>query len=160
MPYMPASRKVKERGKSSFGQKIVPIIDWAVIAVVLIVAVFIIVGYLQPVVKKPVTPRIIDGRAFKVQLFGGCRRPDEVMKIAEQLRKIGIDVVEIKNESGFTYPKSLIVDRVGNKAVADSLAHLLGLPESRVIVQKYNLMLDATIVIGLDYPRIIQQLNG
>jgi len=141
-------------------QKANAFLDWSIIAVLAAVAIVIIVGYLQPVVEKQTEPRLIDGRAIKVQLFGGCRRPGDVMQIAESLRKLGIDVVEIENESGFTYPSSLVVDRLGNPSIADSLCSLLGLPEDRIVLQKYSLMLDATIVIGLDYPKILEKLGS
>ncbi len=157
---MSVSRKEKDKSSSSIGRKLALIGDWIIIVLFFLIALFIIVGYLQPVVEKEGITPIIDGRAIKVQLFGGCRRPDEVMEIAELLRKIGIDVMEIQSTSGFTYPNSLIVDRTGNSAVADSLAKILGLSKDRVVVQKYNLMLDATIVIGLDYPSIKKKLNG
>lgn len=157
---MSASRKEKDKKEPSFSRKLAPILDWAIIIIFVLTALFIIVGYLQPVVHRERDTKVIDGRAFKVQVFGGCGRPDAVMEIAEQFRKNGIDVLEIETESGFTYPYSLIVDRVGNKAVADSLASLLGLSENRVVLQKYNLMLDATIVVGLDYPIILKHLNG
>jgi len=135
---MSVSRKEKDQHSSSFGRKLALIGDWIIIALFFIIVLFIAVGYLQPVVEKPGVPPIIDGRAIKVQLFGGCRRPDEVMEIAELLRKLGIDVMEIQSTSGFTYPNSLIVDRTGNPSVADSLAKLLGLPNERVVIQKYN----------------------
>lgn len=157
---MSAPRKEKDRQESTLGRKIIAIADWAIIIVVLLIAVFIIVGYLQPVVEKPSARKIPDGRSFKVQLIGGCRRPDEVKNIAEKLRKAGIDVIEIQSAGSFTYPSSLVIDRTGNNAVADSIARLLGLSSDKVVIQKYNLMLDATIVIGLDYPTITKKLSG
>ncbi|HHS50051.1 MAG TPA: LytR family transcriptional regulator [candidate division Zixibacteria bacterium] len=135
-------------------------IDWAIIIVVLVAGFFIVAKYLMPPKHEP-SPRVLpDKGAIKVELFGGCGRRTEVLKIADMLREIGIDVVDIKQESGFLYPASLIVDRTGAPLVADSLARLVGLPPDRVVIQRYNLMFDATIVVGLDYLVIIEKLKG
>ena len=145
------SRKADSENKRG----ITRILDYFVIAVLGLAAIFITVGYFLPPEEQPPAREIPDGRSIKVQLFGGCGRGSEVMRLADRLREIGIDVVDIHKESGNLYPYSLVVDRRGNSAVAESLAHLLGLPEDRVVVQRYNLMVDATIVVGLDYTGLL-----
>ncbi|MCK5832868.1 LytR C-terminal domain-containing protein [bacterium] len=141
-------------------KKTLKVFDWAVIIVLTFVGFFIVGKYLIPEKEEPFSRRIPDKGAIKVELFGGCGKGQDVLKIAELLREMGVDVVDIKQESGYLYPSSLIVDRVGNATVAESLAYLTGLPDDRIILQRYELMVDATIVVGLDYLTIIKKLKG
>jgi len=50
---------------------------------------------------------------------------------------------------------SMIIDRVGNIKNAKRVANILGIPEKNVIEQKNkNYLLDATVVIGMDYSQL------
>ena len=145
---------------SQKGSLLIGLFDWAVIVFFGLAAVIVTIGYLLPVKTEPPKSILPDGKSIKVELFGGCSRGNEVVYIAVLMRKLGIDVAEIEKESGYIYPKSLLVDRRGNPALADSLVKLLGLPKDRIVVQRYNLVVDATVVIGLDYPQIIKKLQS
>ncbi len=140
-------------------KRILKVVDWTVIVVLAIVGVYIAIQYFNPNKPEPTAKILPDKGAIKIELFGGCGRGSEVQQIGAKLREIGIDVVDLKQETGFLYPSSIIVDRVGNVQVAESLAGLFGLPRDRIVLQKYDLMVDATVVIGLDYPEILTKLK-
>ena len=156
---MAKTRKTKKKNGASGSKALLRFADWAIIIVVGLAGLFIAGKYILPKKEPPHQRRVPDKGAIEVELFGGCGRGSEVMRIAGQLRKMGIDVVNIKKESGYLYPSSLIVDRRGNNIIADSLAKLVGLPRDRIVLQRYDLMVDATIVVGLDYPTIVKKLT-
>jgi len=149
----------KNKSPSSVSNKVAGIFDWCIIAVVGLVAIVVIIGYFVPAKEPPLERKLPGAGDIKVQLFGGCGRSSVVTHIVDLLRKTGIDVVDIEEESGFIYPSCLVIDRRGNPALADSLAKVLALPNDRIVQQRYDLVVDATIVIGLDYPRIIKKLE-
>ncbi len=156
---MAATRESRKEKQNPNESKLTGLFDWTVIILFGLIAIFIVVGYILPTKIEPPKPILPDGKSIKVELFGGCGRGSEVIRIASLIRRLGIDVSEIKKESGYLYPKSLVVDRKGNPALTDSLVNLLGLPKDRVVIQRYDLIVDATVVIGLDYPLILKKLQ-
>jgi len=157
-----AKTSKKKDKTSSFKNLITRLFDWFVICTLGLIAVFILVGYLLPVKEKEVEARVPDRNSILVELFDGCGRKDVVQDIRIHLIEKGIDVPQV-SRTGYTYPVSLVVDRIGAKAnpgVADSLSRILGVSEDQVVLQRIEgLQVDATIVIGLDYPKIIEKLK-
>ena len=156
---MVRTKKGIEKRSSSGSKRHLKILDWTIIVFIVLAGGYIMWQYSVPAKELPPQHRVPDKGAIKIELFGGCGRGSEVMRIAGYLREIGVDVVDIKQESGYIYPSSLIVDRCGNSIIADSLAGLIGIPKNRVVLQRYDLMVDATIVVGLDYPTIVNKLS-
>ena len=133
--------------------------DWFVLIFFGLGLLFIFSGYLLKA-KNPTRSFDVPGKkSIKIQLFGGCGKQGEIKPIAERLRELGVDVVDITSETGNIYPVSLIIDRRGNRLVADSIASILGLSRKNIVLQRYDLIVDATVVIGLDYPHIKQKLG-
>jgi len=154
---MAISRDKKNRGNRE-EKPATRIIDWIIIIPIGLVALFVFIGYMLPPKTPEPEPILPDAGAIRIQLFGGCSRRVKVLEIGDLLREHGVDVTETVNSNSI-YPYSLVVDRIGNRSIADSLKKILGLPDDRVILQRRNMIVDATVVIGLDYPSMIDSLR-
>lgn len=76
-------------------------------------------------------------------------------KVMEYLRSKGFDVVELGNFSSQDIKTSMVIDRTGNTKNAKIVAQSLGISEKNVIEQvNRNYFLDATVVVGRDYPEL------
>jgi len=73
----------------------------------------------------------------------------------DYLKKKGYDVVNLDNYKSSDVEKTIIIDRTGDTRKAQRIAEVLGV-SGRNIIQQINrdLYLDATIVIGKDYPEL------
>ncbi len=79
-----------------------------------------------------------------------------VSGIAEQMRSYlrskGYDVVGVGNHETFTVEQTMIVDRIGNFAIAQEVAASLGLPSERIQQDlRSEFHLDVSIILGKDY---------
>lgn len=135
------------------------VFDWFVVIVLGAGLIFIFSGYLFKAKEPPKAPQIPDDRSIAIQILNGCGRPKEIMPIVQGIRELGINVADFSHEAGNIYPSSLVIDRRGNKLVADSIATIFGLSRKNIVIQRYDLNVDATVVIGLDYPHIKQKLG-
>lgn len=91
-------------------------------------------------------------RGIQVQVLNGCGAPGVAARVTRYLRKNNIDVVLRDNYKSFNVKETFILDRVDNPERMAKIARALGLPQSRIRLQKdENLQVDATIVIGADF---------
>lgn len=94
-------------------------------------------------------------RRIQVEVLNGCGVDGLAERITNYLRDKNIDVVSRGNFSHFDVPLTTVLDRVDNRERSLQIAKVLGLPESRLQIQKdSNLQLDATIVLGADYKKL------
>jgi hypothetical protein len=93
----------------------------------------------------------VPGRdAIRVEVLNASGVPGVARRGTERLRSRGFDVVYYGNASGFSPESSVVIDRAGNTAAADSVAGALGLRSVRVNPDS-TLYLDVTVVLGRDW---------
>ena len=91
-------------------------------------------------------------RGIQVQVLNGCGAPGVAAKVTRYLRQMHIDVVIRDNYRHFNVKETFILDRVGNPSRMKKIAQALGIPTSRIRLEKDQLLqVDATIVIGADF---------
>lgn len=97
----------------------------------------------------------IPSEIIQVEVLNGCGVNGIADRFTDYLRDKGVDVVNIGNYISFELEETLIIDRIGNSANANSIADILGVKE-RNVFQELNkeYFLDVSIVIGKDYPAL------
>ncbi|CAN5837136.1 LytR C-terminal domain-containing protein [soil metagenome] len=93
-----------------------------------------------------------DRDAIRVEVLNASGVSGLARRGTETLRSRGFDVVYYGNASGFSPESSVVIDRVGNVAAADSVAGALGLQSVRIEPDS-TLYLDVTVVLGRDWDR-------
>ncbi|MEX0995321.1 MAG: LytR C-terminal domain-containing protein [Balneolaceae bacterium] len=92
---------------------------------------------------------------IQLEVLNGCGVPGIASQFTATLRNFGFDVVESGNFDNFDMNESIIISRNGNMENARKIAQALGIPTERIITEKSSdFYLDATVVIGSDYPTL------
>src|SRR5437660_5327101 len=100
-----------------------------------------------PPAEQPKPQKII-----QLDLLNGSGARVVAAKFMNYLRGRGFDVVEMKNYKVSNIPRTLVVDRVGNRAAAQRIASALGISERNVIQQiNPDYFVDVSVIIGGDY---------
>jgi hypothetical protein len=92
--------------------------------------------------------------AVRVAVLNGCGKPGVVSRFVRCLRERGFDVVNGMggNADSFDFPRSVVVDRRGNRACADSVARCLGI---RAVLDQRSenpyLIEDVAVILGRDW---------
>ncbi|RMF61097.1 MAG: LytR family transcriptional regulator [Calditrichaeota bacterium] len=95
---------------------------------------------------------VIPPKPLQVEVLNGCGVSGLADRITRYLRQHGIDVVDKRNYKNFNVKQTQIIARRENTERLISIAEVLGIPVSRIKVQKKeSLQLDATIILGADY---------
>jgi biotin operon repressor len=124
-----------------------------------IVVLLLTVGYLSyayisrgansppPPAEQPKPQKVI-----QLDVLNGSGARGVAAKFMNYLRGHGFDVVEMKNYKLSNIPRTLVVDRVGNRAAAQRVASSLGVSERNVIQQiNPDYFVDVSVIIGGDY---------
>jgi hypothetical protein len=104
---------------------------------------------LRGALDGPRAPRMQGGQPVRVEVLNGTRVPRAGLALAERLRDAGFDVVDIRNADRADYEKTLVLDRVGEKRWADSVAKRLGAGDP-VRQRNDDLLLEVTVILGQD----------
>lgn len=91
---------------------------------------------------------------LRIEILNGCGIKGLAHKVANNLRKKGLNIVRIENAKNFDYQNSKLVDWKNNTADSLKLANLLQIELGDVII--YDLQektLDLTIVIGKNWKK-------
>ena len=89
---------------------------------------------------------------IQVEVLNGCGVSGIADLFTDYLRDHHIDVVNIANYNQFNIDETMVIDRIGNKANADKVAEILGVPKGHEITQiNDDYFVDVTVVIGRDY---------
>ena len=92
---------------------------------------------------------VIPDSRVRVQVLNGSDQPGLARLATERLRAAGYDVVSLGN-ARTSAASSLVLDRVGNRAHADSVARALGI--TRVETRRdTSLYLEVTVILGPDW---------
>jgi hypothetical protein len=92
------------------------------------------------------------GKPVQIDVLNGCGVSGVASRMATHLRRHGFDVVEMRNYRSFDIEETLVVDRVGNLALARRVAEVVGVSRENII-QEINpdYYVDVSVVIGRDY---------
>ena len=91
-------------------------------------------------------------KIIRVEVLNGCGRSGIAFQLARDLRKEGLDVVNIGNARNFKYRKTLVLNKSGKKGLAGKVARAIGCGEPQDRIEKKALV-DVTVIIGKDYLR-------
>lgn len=96
---------------------------------------------------------------IRVQVRNGSGIPGAAAQVTEYLREAGFDVVDFGNAEGFDEPRTVVIDRVGDRARAlEVAAALRGVPiRSEVDTSLY---LDVTVIVGRDGEELLEGSAG
>ncbi len=89
---------------------------------------------------------------IQVEVLNGCGISGVADKFTDFLRKHHFDVVQEGNYRSFDVDNTLVIDRTGNKQVAEKVAEALGVKKKNIIQQvDKDYLLDVSVVIGRDF---------
>lgn len=141
--------------KSSQQQKFLLVINLLLAAVSATLLIVIIIKII-PLFKKEIQPQNKISHIIQVEVLNACGSAGLADKFTDLLRSKKFDVVKTGNFSSFDIDNSFVIDRVGNKQYAYSLADSIGISKSNVIQQfNKNYYLDVTLVIGKDFNKFL-----
>jgi hypothetical protein len=126
-------------------------------ALVLVLAYALATRFLLPEATptRSANPAGLLGDIVQVEVLNGCGAPGVAADVTRFLRDHHFDVVASGNYVDFAQPHSLVIDRVGNREAALRVAAILGIDEAYVREEiGPNYFVDASVVIGRDYPRL------
>lgn len=88
---------------------------------------------------------------IRIEVLNGAGVAGLARDATERLRGIGFDVVFFGNAGRFDHARSVVLDRAGDPARARAVAAALGIDSVASAVDS-TLFLDATVVLGSDWP--------
>ena len=99
------------------------------------------------------------GERVRVEVLNAAGIPGLARTATDRLRDAGFDVVYFGNNRGFAPESSLVLDRVGKRALADDVARAIDIP--RVLSRPdTTLYLEVTVVLGKDWSGIPADTTG
>jgi hypothetical protein len=106
-----------------------------------------------------VTRHSLERARIRVQVRNGSGIPGAAAQVTEYLREAGFDVVDFGNAEGFDEPRTVVIDRVGDRDRALEVAAVLrGVPiRSEVDTSLY---LDVTVLVGRDAEALLAESAG
>ncbi|MEP0861111.1 MAG: LytR C-terminal domain-containing protein [Ignavibacterium sp.] len=138
-------------------QKFLAVIN-LLLAAVSVTLLIVIITKILPLFEKEEQPENKTSHIIQVEVLNGCGTAGLADKFTDLLRSKKFDVVKTGNFASFDIDNSFVIDRVGNKEFAYSLADSIGIPKSNVIQQfNRNYYLDVTLVIGKDFNNLLNQ---
>lgn len=94
--------------------------------------------------------------AGRLEVLNASGRGGLARAATDRLRSGGFDVVYFGNAPASAGDSSAVIDRMGNDAVARAAARHLGIERVRS-AQDTTLFLDATVIIGKDWPPLSER---
>lgn len=138
-------------------QKFLAVINLLLVSVSLALLVIIILKVI-PLFSEKQQPVQKSNHVIQVEVLNACGAAGLADKFTDLLRSKKFDVVKIGNFASFDVDNSFIIDRVGNKSFAYSLADSIGISKQNVIQQfNKNYYLDVTLIIGKDFNNYLNQ---
>jgi hypothetical protein len=91
----------------------------------------------------------------QVEVLNGCGVAGVAKKTTDYLRTDDIDVVSMGNYKNYSVPKSMVIDRIGEKQTAEKIAKIMGISNDQIKTEiDESKQLAASIVIGKDYKNL------
>ncbi len=94
--------------------------------------------------------RAAPGERVRVEVLNAAGVPGLARTATRRLRERGFDVVYFGNARGFAPETTLVIDRVGQEALARDVAAALGVERVRSRPDS-TLLLEVTVVVGTDW---------
>jgi hypothetical protein len=98
--------------------------------------------------REPDTPAYAE---IRVEVLNGAGGSGLARDVTHRLREGGFDVVYFGNAARFDYPRSVVLDRMGDPARGRAVAAALGIDTTATAVDP-SLLLDVTVILGGDWP--------
>lgn len=141
--------------KSNQQKKFLAVINLLLTAVSITLLVIIILKVI-PFFQKQEKVLNKTNHIIQVEVLNACGAAGLADKFTDLLRSKKFDVVKTGNFVSFDIDNSFVIDRVGNKEFAYSLADSIGIDRANVIQQhNKNYYLDVTLVIGKDFNNLL-----
>ncbi len=118
---------------------------WA--AVGLAAAVWI--AHSRGIVASSPEPSRREGGPVRVEVLNGSNVDRAGLQVAEDLRGLGFDVVDVRNADRRDYEETIVLDRVGVPEYANFVSRALRAKEP-VLQRDDGLMLEVTVILGRD----------
>ena len=117
---------------------------------------FITRSFSQPADAARVeNPAGLVGTIIQVEVRNSCGVSGLAASMTHYLRRQGFDVVEVGDDVTFDRVRSVVVDRVGDRAAAEKVAQALGLAPDRIVEDiQPDYFLDVSVLIGKDYQKL------
>jgi hypothetical protein len=94
---------------------------------------------------------LADAPKVRIEVLNGAGVAGLAREATQQLRGVGFDVVFFGNAGRFDHGRSVVIDRSGDLDMARAVAAALGIDSVASAVDS-TLFLDATVVLGSDWP--------
>jgi hypothetical protein len=92
----------------------------------------------------------VPAAAGRVEVLNGSGRSGMARAVTQRLRTAGFDVVFFGNAPASAGDSSVVIDRIGDDAIARAVGEHLGI--ARIVSQRdTTLYLDATVILGKDW---------
>ncbi|GAB4131737.1 MAG: hypothetical protein Fur0015_05490 [Ignavibacteriales bacterium] len=90
---------------------------------------------------------------IQVEVLNGCGVSGIAERFTDYLRANKCDVVSSSNYSDYDVPRTIVVDRIGNRANAKYVADILGVKNIVTEINK-DYFLDVSVIIGRDFNQL------
>ena len=107
----------------------------------------------QTAPKKSVAPEQYPD--IHIEVLNGCGKDGLARQVGDRLRDLGFDVVTVGNAGTYSYPETLVIDRMGKPEFARRVAELLGVnhPIQQIMPDPFRVE-EVTVIVGKDYRRL------
>lgn len=104
---------------------------------------------------EPNRPAFPSPNSIHVEVLNGCGENRAARHVARVLRTFGFDVMTFDNAESFSYPESIVIDRIGKPQFATQVAEALGIENRilQIIPDPFHIE-EVTVIIGKDYHRL------
>jgi len=99
------------------------------------------------------TVALPDAEPLRVEVLNGAGKAGLARTATQVLRGEGFDVVFYGNAGRFDHERSVVLDRIGDGAAAQTVAAALGI-DSVDAAPDASLLLDVSVILGSDWPPV------
>ncbi len=152
-----------ERERERRKHRAVQIASWTFVAIVVTLVVMVLGQFVTRMwIHPPVTSErertdmiVRKGERIQLTVLNGSGQPNVARKFTDYLRARKFDVVEMSNYKSKDIERTVIYDRVNDTLSSHKVAYALGIDAKNIFVEvDTNAFVDATVVIGKDYPSL------
>lgn len=111
--------------------------------------------------RAPPAPLRVPTHDIHVEVLNGCGEDGIARALGNRLRALGFDVITVGNADSYSYPETLVIDRVGKLDYARQVADALGIRNTiqQIIPDPFRIE-EVTVVVGGDHPRLDLAADG
>ena len=97
----------------------------------------------------PPSPLAVPDSRVRIEVFNGSGKSGRARLATDRLRDAGYDVVHLGNARSAA-ATSRVIDRVGERAIAEKVAQVLGIAKVETVVDTSR-YLEVTVILGADW---------